>query len=128
VVDADGRPRGTIAESNVMANLEFHGGSDPTPILGGHTARKRWRKAAAATAAELMSGPPVMVCADERVSQAAKRLADSPQPVLCIVDQDVRLVGVVTARNLLTVYQRSDERSGLSYPGSVGSTQTRRMP
>jgi CBS domain-containing protein len=47
-----------------------------------------------------------MVCADERVSQAAKRLA---HPVLCIVDQDVRLVGVVTARNLLTVYQRSDD-------------------
>jgi len=86
VVDDDGRPRGTIAEGDVLANLEFHGGSDPRPILGGHNARKRWRLAAAATAAELMSGPPVMVCADERISRAARRLAQSTQPMLCVVN------------------------------------------
>ena len=109
VVDADGRPRGTIAEGDVLANLEFHGGLDPAPILGGPSARKRWRKAAAATAAELMSGPAVMVCADERISQAAKRLAQSAQPMLCVVDPSTRLIGVLTARDLLTAYQRSDD-------------------
>lgn len=109
VVDAEGRPRGTVAEADVLANLEFHGGHDPRPIIGGISARKRWHKAAATTAAELMSEPAAIVGADARISQAARWLAHSTQPLLCVVDRDVRLVGVLTARCLLSVYQRSDD-------------------
>src|SRR4029453_1172196 len=29
---------------------------------------------------------------------------------LCVVDHDMRLVGILTRRNLLTVYRRSDDR------------------
>jgi predicted transcriptional regulator len=109
VVDELHRPIGTITEVDVLANLEFHGGTDPAPVLGGAAARRRWRKASAITAAELMAAPAAVVAADTRISQAARRLADREPRQLCVVDRDMRLVGLLTRRNLLSLYQRTDD-------------------
>jgi CBS domain-containing protein len=108
VVDTEARPLGTVTEADLLANLEFHGGTDAVPILGG--ARRRWRKASALTAAELMAAPVAVIGADAPISQAARRLSDSSHLQLCVVDHDMRLVGILTRRNLLTVYRRSDDR------------------
>src|SRR4029450_12546934 len=51
VVDTEPRPLGTVTEADLLANLEFHGGTDALPILGGAAARRRWREASAVTAA-----------------------------------------------------------------------------
>lgn len=107
VVDADRRPVGVVTEADALANLEFHGGTDPMPLLGAE-ARRRWRKAAALTAADLMVTPAAVIGADARVSQAARRLAQADRCHLCVVDGEMRVVGVLTRRNLLTLYRRSD--------------------
>lgn len=109
VVDADGRPMGTVTEADVLANLEFHGGTDPMPILGSG-ARHRWRKAKALTAADLMDAPAALIPDDARLSQAARRLADGNRTHLCVVDRSMHLVGVLTRRNLLTIYRRPDNQ------------------
>jgi CBS domain-containing protein len=109
VVDAEARPVGIITEVDVLANLEFHGGTDPAPILGGAGARRRWRKASALTAGELMTAPAPVIGADARVGQATRRLAGTLL-LLCVVDRNVHLVGVLTRRDLLTLFQRADDR------------------
>jgi CBS domain-containing protein len=108
VVDTEARPLGTVTEADLLANLEFHGGTDAVPILGGP--RRRWRKASALTAAELMAAPVAVIGADAPISQAARRLSEPSHLQLCVVDHDMHLVGILTRRNLLTVYRRSDDR------------------
>jgi CBS-domain-containing membrane protein len=110
VVDTHVRPVGAISAFDVMAKLEFHGGADPAPIVGGSAARRRWRKASALTAAELMAAPVAVIGADAKVSQAARRLAGCSMGQLCVVDRDMCVVGVLTGRDLLSVYRRSDEQ------------------
>ncbi|MFG1815121.1 CBS domain-containing protein [Kribbella sp. NPDC049174] len=108
VVDEAERPVGIVPSEALLTNLEFHGGHDPRPILGGSKARARWRQSAARTAGELMTGPPETVYGDAHLDRAAARLAGSSQPLLCVVDPAMRLIGVLTAHHLLSVYQRSD--------------------
>jgi CBS domain-containing protein len=107
VVDAD-RPVGTVEGRALLANLEFHGGSDPRPLVGGAEERGRWRLSRAMTAAELMSGPPAIAYADLSIDRAVSQLTRSQQPLLCVVDAGMRLIGVLDSLDLLTVYQRSD--------------------
>jgi CBS domain-containing protein len=109
VTDAGRKLVGIVAEGDILANLEFHGGLDPAPILRTGDARRRWRRAAATTAAELMADAPCVIRVDACTDRAARALAHSPHHLLCVVDDELRLVGVVTARNLLTLYQRSDD-------------------
>ena len=109
VIDAVRRPVGIVGESDILANLEFHGGVDPAPIIRTGPARRRWRQATATTAAELMTERPSVVHVDRSFDRAARALAHSPQHLLCVVDDEMRLVGVVTMRNLLALYQRSDD-------------------
>jgi CBS domain-containing protein len=108
VVDDDGRPVGIVVGEALLTKLEFHGGNDPRPILGGAKARARWRQSAARTAGELMIGPPVTVYGDTRLGRAAAQLAESSQPLLCVVDPAIRLIGVLTPHDLLSVYNRTD--------------------
>jgi CBS-domain-containing membrane protein len=108
VVDSEARLLGMVSEADLLANLEFHGGTDAVPIFGGPAVRRRWRKASALTAAELMGAPVAVIGADAPIGQAARRLSHHLQ--LCVVDHDMRLVGILTRRNLLAVYRRSDDR------------------
>lgn len=108
VVD-DGRPVGLVTGEALVAKLEFHGGNDARPILGGAKARARWHQATARTAGDLMSPPAPTVYGDTPIGRAAAQLAASGQPLLSVVDKDMQLIGVLTARELLSVFQRSDQ-------------------
>lgn len=109
VVADDRRPLGMITEYDVLTNLEFHGGLDPVPLIGGGAARRRRRKAKALTARELMSSPAGTISADAPISEAVRRLASPGRSALCVVDDDQRLVGVLTRRDLIAVYRRPDD-------------------
>lgn len=108
VVDNSNRPIGVVTEIELLTNLEFHGGSDAVPILGGAPARRRRRKAFAKTAADLMRSPALVVAPSTRISTAARRLAEPQMPPLCVVDEQVRLIGLVSRGNLLSLYRRPD--------------------
>ena len=107
VVDRDGRPIGVVSEADVLAKQEFHGGRDDIPH--DRAGRDRWYRALAHTAGEVMTTPVRTVHADEPLSVAARLLATAKIRRLFVTDDLGRLVGVVSRRDLLRVYGRTDD-------------------
>ena len=110
VVDGDGVPVGVVSEADLMSKEEFEGGTEPRPLLAGPARRRRWRQSTGTTAADLMHRPVLTVRADDLVPVAARKLAAAGVRRLFVVDAAGRLVGVVSRRDLLTLYLRSDEQ------------------
>lgn len=108
VVDHAGRPIGVVSEADVLAKQEFHGGSDEKPH-GDRAGRERWFRAQAQTAAELMTTPVRSVRADEPLSAAARILAVAQIRRLFVTDPGGKLVGVVSRRDLLRIYDQSED-------------------
>ena len=109
VVDGDGRLVGIVTESDlVIADdegdlhiphyVELFGGMVFLEPLRGFEARLR--KAAAATARDMMTADPVTVEADDPVRKAARLIADSGHNRLPVTDGG-KLVGVVTRVDVL---------------------------
>ncbi|CAL9344888.1 Inosine-5'-monophosphate dehydrogenase [Streptomyces sp. enrichment culture] len=63
----------------------------------------------AATAAELMSTPAVTVHPEQRVADAARVMERHRVDRLPVVDEEDRLIGIATRRDLLRVFLRTDE-------------------
>lgn len=108
VVDGDGRQIGVVSEADALAKQEFHGGHDELPHHD-RAGRDRWYRSLARTAGELMTSPVRTVRADEPVSAAAHHLTKENVRRLFVLDQDGRLAGVVSRRDLLKVYPHTDE-------------------
>lgn len=66
-------------------------------------------KARAALAVELMTAPVITIGPDEDVSEAARRLEAHRIKRMPVVDATGRLVGIVSRRDILRVFLRSDE-------------------
>ena len=69
----------------------------------------RAAKAHARTAGRLMTEPPVTVHADDTIVEAARTMAQHQVERLPVLDEEDRLVGIVTRRDLLQVFLRPDE-------------------
>jgi CBS domain-containing protein len=113
VVDDDDKVVGVISETDLMlrqARAEDDG--EPPrrhrPLLT-RTARTTAAKALALTAGELMSTPPVTVRAQDSLAHSARLMAARHIERLPVLDEEDRLVGIVTRRDLLTVFLRPDE-------------------
>jgi CBS-domain-containing membrane protein len=72
-------------------------------------ARTEHRKAQAVAADRLMSAPAVCVHAESSIAEAARTMARRSVERLPVVDEEDRLVGIVTRRDLLQVFLRPDE-------------------
>ncbi|MFE7598332.1 CBS domain-containing protein [Streptomyces sp. NPDC057494] len=83
VVDEDDRVVGVVSESDLLARDEL-------------------------TARDLMTTPAVTVHAEETVADAARLMVRRGVERLPVVDEEERLVGIVTRRDLLCVYLRPD--------------------
>ncbi|MER6250420.1 CBS domain-containing protein [Streptomyces sp. NPDC001584] len=83
VVNEDDRVVGVVSESDLLA-----------------------RKAL--TAADIMSAPAVTVRAQESVSEAGRRMTRRGVERLPVTDEEERLIGIVTRRDLLRVFLRPD--------------------
>ena len=65
-------------------------------------------KAAGVSAAELMTTPAVTIGPDDSLADAARLMHDRHVKRLPVVDQDGRLVGIVSRVDLLSVFDRPD--------------------
>jgi len=65
-------------------------------------------KVEAFTAAELMTGPAITITAETSVSDAAKMMYSNRVKRLPVVDEDGRLIGIVSRADLLGIYDRPD--------------------
>ncbi|MEU8986593.1 CBS domain-containing protein [Streptomyces sp. NPDC048558] len=113
VVDGDDKVIGVISETDLMARQA----TTPDPYepkrrfrLAGLTrsARRQAAKARARTAGQLMTEPPVTVHADDTIIEAARTMAQQRVERLPVLDEEERLVGIVTRRDLLQVFLRPD--------------------
>ncbi|SBT93407.1 BON domain-containing protein [Streptomyces sp. DI166] len=113
VVNEDDRVIGVISESDLLVRQA----ETPDP----YEPRKRsWfarltregrtlaAKAEARTAGQLMTEPPITVHADDTIVEAARTMARNRVERLPVLDEEDRLVGIVTRRDLLKVFLRPD--------------------
>jgi len=108
VLDSGGRVTGVVSEADLLAK-------QTAPALPTGAVRLAWRlrertKASAVTAAELMTSPAVTVTADAEVATAARAMRDRRVKRLPVVDSDGRLAGIVSRVDVLSVYERPDDR------------------
>ncbi|CAL9505566.1 hypothetical protein SUDANB95_03502 [Actinosynnema sp. ALI-1.44] len=110
VVDDDGRPVGVVSEADLLAKEEYRGGVEERPgVLAGRAPRRRWRQAHGVTARDLMTAPVRTTTPATRISDAAQQLASAGVRRLFVVDRDGKLVGVLSRRDLLSVFLRGDD-------------------
>lgn len=105
VVGGDGVLIGVVSEADLTHKQED---PEPPPLLAQRHARQVWLKANAERAIDLMTVPVRAVEANETVSFAARELNRRGVRRLFVMDHG-RLVGVVSRRDLLKVFLRSDE-------------------
>ncbi|MFI9152589.1 CBS domain-containing protein [Streptomyces sp. NPDC053367] len=114
VVDEDQKVLGVISETDLMVRQAetpdpFEPPKRRFPFSGlTPTARRQTAKARARTAGQLMTEPAVTVRADATIVEAARTMAERRIERLPVVDEEQRLVGIVTRRDLLQVFLRPD--------------------
>ncbi|MER5599733.1 CBS domain-containing protein [Streptomyces sp. NPDC002265] len=114
VVDEDDRVIGVLSETDLMMRqatacepYEPKHRTRLAELTPG--ARRRAAKGRARTAGQLMTAPPVTVHADDSIVQAARTMAQKHVERLPVLDEEDRLVGIVTRRDLLQVFLRADQ-------------------
>ncbi|HEX5401606.1 MAG TPA: CBS domain-containing protein [Pseudonocardiaceae bacterium] len=110
VVDRAGNLLGIVSEVDLLCK-EQHADDEPDagpPRFAGHQARDQWRKAAALTAADVMTSPVLSVRSDTGLPEVARHLAATGVRRLCVVDEG-KLVGIVARRDLLRPFLRADD-------------------
>jgi CBS domain-containing protein len=101
VLDSEDRVLGVISESDLLVRQT---GSEPTVGASPDGAGRPTPTNAGA----VMSSPAVTVFADESVSGAARLMTRRGVERLPVVDEESRLVGIVTRRDLLGLFLRPD--------------------
>jgi len=108
VVTGDGLPLGVVSEADLLRKQENDGADEQHTLFAGREARRRTRKAAAIQAKDLMTASVYSVAPDDTVTFAARELARRGVRRLFVID-DGKIVGVVSRRDLLSLFRRSDE-------------------
>ena len=113
VVDEDEKVIGVISETDLMVRqAETPDPYEPKkrhwPASVTRASRQRAAKVRARTAGQLMTQPPLTVHADNTIVEAARTMAQHHIERLPVLDEEHRLVGIVTRRDLLQVFLRSD--------------------
>jgi CBS domain-containing protein len=99
---------GVVTEGDLIAARDKHAGQQRrrwtgTPLYG--TDRSRYDRL---TAEHLMTAPAITIHPDTAIAGAARQMSDHHVKLLPVVDQDARIVGVVSRRDLLGVFLAPD--------------------
>ncbi|MFI9543759.1 CBS domain-containing protein [Streptomyces sp. NPDC052016] len=105
VVDDEDRPVGVVSEADLLHKM--WGGQDDAAAA--RNVRLRPAKALATDAAGLMTSPAICARADWSVVDAARVMTQHGIKRLLVVDDDQRLIGVVSRSDLLRVFLRKDQ-------------------
>jgi CBS-domain-containing membrane protein len=105
VVDDDDRPVGVVSEADLLHKVWGR----PTDGAAGSGLPPRPPKALATDAAGLMTSPAVCAEEDWSVADAARVMARHGIKRLLVVDDERRLIGVVSRSDLLRVFLRKDQ-------------------
>ncbi len=107
VLDEDGRAVGMVSEADLLLKEEFPP-SEPAPLLEFHHRRHDRARAAGTVAAEVMSAPVITVGPEASLGEAARIMHEHRIKRLPVVDENGRVLGIVSRRDLLRVFLRPD--------------------
>jgi CBS domain-containing protein len=108
VVDRDGCVLGVVSEADII--LKERRPPQRTRWQRLHRANALDAKAMARTAGEAMTSPAVTITAERRVEAAASLMLDRAVNRLPVVDNEGRLVGIVTRADLVRAFVHTDEQ------------------
>ncbi|MER5379858.1 CBS domain-containing protein [Streptomyces sp. NPDC002688] len=111
VVDDDDKVVGVISRTDLIrrqAARSANAPARPFPPLR-RSARRAAAVAHATTAGELMSTPAITVHPEQRIADAARVMERHGVERLPVVDEEDRLIGIATRRDLLRVFLRTDD-------------------
>jgi CBS domain-containing protein len=106
VIDAENKVIGVVSEADLLTKEAL--GTDIPGVLHSLTRHRELTRAAAVTAADLMTKPAVTIGPSEPVTHAARLMFNRRVKRLPVTDRDGRLVGIVTRSDVLSVYSRPD--------------------
>jgi CBS domain-containing protein len=106
VIDAENKVIGVVSEADLLTKEAL--GTDIPGVLHSLTRHRELTRAAAVTAADLMTKPAVTIGPNEPVTHAARLMFNRRVKRLPVTDRDGRLVGIVTRSDVLSVYSRPD--------------------
>lgn len=113
VIDEDDKVIGVISETDLIQRQacppESRGLLGTWALRLRRGARRRTARSRARTAGGVMSAPAVTVPAEAALREAARLMTRHGIERLPVVDEEDRLVGIVTRRDLLQVFARSDD-------------------
>lgn len=108
VIDEDRRVIGIVSEADLLHKMEFTGLEPHVHLLERRQRRVARAKAAGDIARDLMSSPAVTVSSGGSLPAVAKMMDDERVKRLPVVDEQGRLVGIVSRSDLLRMYLRDD--------------------
>lgn len=103
VVDELGRVIGMVTEGDLLIREELTEGHVRTPLQ-----RRGRARLTGTTAGEIMSSPVMTISPSQTLAQAARLFRRRHIGRMPVVEDDGRLIGVVTRMDLLTVFLRPD--------------------
>jgi CBS domain-containing protein len=110
VVDDDGTVVGVVSEADILVKERGperrHGGA--FAWLFSPDTLENVAKLDARTAGEAMSSPPVTIGPERPLGEAAARMLDESVNRLPVVDEDGKLIGIVTRADLVRAFTRPD--------------------
>jgi CBS domain-containing protein len=108
VLDDDGKVIGVVSEADLLCKeaLIAAMGERPGPY------HDDFARAAAVTAAELMTTPPVTITPGEPAAGAARLMYNAGVKRLPVVSENGHLVGIISRADVLSVYNRPDDEIG----------------
>ncbi|WP_137991117.1 CBS domain-containing protein [Streptomyces vilmorinianum] len=108
VVDAGNRVIGVVSEGDLLRKTADQAAPGELPAVPGLEAWER-AKAEGTRAEELMSAPAVCARPEWSVVEAARLMEVQGVKRLVVADEEDRLVGIVSRRDLLGIFLREDE-------------------
>lgn len=116
VVDHDDKVVGVISATDLIRRRAGRSSDHPVRRSRLPVPRRDARRTAAVlratTAEELMTSPALTVHPEQRVAVAARVMERHGVERLPVVDEEDRLIGIATRRDLLRVFLRTDEEIG----------------
>ena len=108
VVDGERRVLGVVSEADLLIKQGTQEVEFTRSLASWWSGRRNLRRAVATTAGDLMTTPAVTVTENATVAGAARLMTQHDVKRLPVVDDDGRLVGIVSRKDVLTVFLRKD--------------------
>src|SRR5271166_3267966 len=122
VLDDEGKVIGVVSAADMLSKEALVAAMGGQAVrlgrIAGSADRDEFAKAAAVTAAGLMTKPPIVVTPDEPVTSAARLMYQGRVKRLPVVGEQGQLVGIVSRADVLSVY-------GPGYRNTAGNHQER---